>query len=288
MNVIFPGDELIFTIELEDPNYEFVSLLSIRFNGTIIRANVGDTIITTRDCGLNICIDFPFHAIRDVNDYVVEEVRFIKLNTEGSLSAIIDDDSSSSIRIDVYQSDVYPYVESSVEALNTLFEQITMYSNETLESIFNHENYPLNMLEIMSTRMIRIYNPTHYVLGDSSSESVSNTWFYPSIMDTFLNIDSNIQSFQQVSLFPGTDSELLHEIALNLNQIEQYFSHHEDHYHLYFGILDQRYTNIFAYFIGNDIYLSLDGEERLLYQMDKTTRFELYNTSDLNSELSFI
>ena len=285
LNFIFPGDTLLFTIELEDPNYEFVSLLSIRFNGNIIRANVGDTIITTRDCGLNICIDFPFIAMKDVLDYVVEDVRFVKLNTEGSLSAIIDDNSSSSIRVDVYSSDIYPYVESSVEALNTLFNEITMYSNEALEFILNDENYPSNMLDIIKTRMIRIYDPMYDVLGDARNSNglATNTWFYPSFLDTYLKVGDNITSFQQISLFPGTDSELLHSVAIDPSQVQQYFSHHEDYYHLYFGILDVRYANILAYSIGNDIYLSLDGEEILLYQMGRTTRFELYTFDNLDS-----
>ena len=91
--------------------------------------------------------------------------------------------------------------------------------------------------------------------------------------------------FPTHSLFLGLDSELLHSVAIDHNQVDHYFSHHEDYYHLYFGILDVRYANILAYSIGNDIYLSLDCEEILLYQMGRTTRFELYTFDNLDSAM---
>jgi len=54
LDYIFPEEILIFTVIIEDPNYEFVSLLSLNFNGEIIRANTDDSIVETRDCGENI------------------------------------------------------------------------------------------------------------------------------------------------------------------------------------------------------------------------------------------
>jgi hypothetical protein len=86
----------------------------------------------------------------------------------------------------VYQSKIYPYVKSFVEALNTFFIQITMYLDKELESILSYEDYPLNMLNIMITIMIKIYDKMYDVQNDATNAygSAFNTWFYSSFMDS--------------------------------------------------------------------------------------------------------
>ncbi len=127
INYIYPGDVLTFTVELEDPNYEFISLLSITFNDEIIRANVDDTIVSTRDCGELICIDFPFEVEQGVTEYQVQNVTFAKLNTDVGVSAIIDDTSNNVVTIDVYEEEVYPYVVESVNHLNDMMSILNFY-----------------------------------------------------------------------------------------------------------------------------------------------------------------
>jgi len=282
-NYIFPGDVLKFTIELEDPNFEFVSLLSIQFNNVAIRANVGDSIIKTRDCGLNICIDFPFTVLKDTTNYSVEDIRFVKVNTEGSTSAIIDNQSLNSVQIDVYQSDVYPYVESSIEVLNQFLRGLSFYSDEDLLNILNGDAYSDIMLNLIKGRLIRIYEPSFDVLGDANNINgvATNRWWYTSFMDDYLPINSGMSSYQQISLFAGTDFELIHLIVEDEIDFQEYFSSSFDYFHFYFGILDERYNEIIAYNIGNDIYISFDGDEILFYQMGRLTRFELYENEDL-------
>jgi hypothetical protein len=100
-------------------------------------------------------------------------------------------------------------------------------------------------------------------------------------MDDYLPINSGMSSYQQISLFAGTDFELIHLIVEDEIDFQEYFSSSFDYFHFYFGILDERYNEIIAYNIGNDIYISFDGDEILFYQMGRLTRFELYENEDL-------
>jgi hypothetical protein len=136
---IFPGDILTFTVELEDPNYEFISLLAIRFNGQTIRANSDDSIVTTRDCGPNICVDFPFEIQAEVTEYVVQEVKFAKLSSDSGVNAIIDSNSENAVIVDIYNEEILPYVERSVENLNNGISKLSYY--ETPE-LFNEDDRP--------------------------------------------------------------------------------------------------------------------------------------------------
>ena len=105
---IFPGDELIFTVEIEDPNFEIISFLAIVFNGNTIRANTADSIVASRDCGSNICLDFPFVIESGISEYKVTEVKFAKLSITEGVSAIIDNSSNNIITLEIYEGSTSP------------------------------------------------------------------------------------------------------------------------------------------------------------------------------------
>ncbi len=130
---VFPGDILTFTIELEDPNYEFISLLSIKINDKVIRANVSNAIFSTRDCGANICIDFPFEIDKDVSIYTIQEVKFAKLNNDLGVDAIIDRNSENKVTLDIYKEEVFPFVAEAVELLNQMVSNLSFYNAEEME-----------------------------------------------------------------------------------------------------------------------------------------------------------
>lgn len=277
-NFVFPGDVLNFTIELEDPNYEFVSLLSITFNDNIIRANVGDTIITTRDCGINICIDFPIVALKDVNVYTVSDLRFVMLNTEGAIQANIDSDSKNEIAIEVYSEDIFPYVVASVRILNNFLKDLKFYTNNEIEAIMNsNEDFQSNMYELIVKRTIKVINPDNDVFGTPNSEPYSeNKWFFPS-NNEFEAVFNTNSMFQRIEIFPGTDSEFMHSIFEPVTLDGSSFSEFRNgNYNIYFGLLDQRFNEITAFNVGNDIYLKFDGESRLFYSMGRLTKFEIF------------
>jgi hypothetical protein len=127
---IFPGDILTFTVKLEDPTFEFISLLAIKFNGVTIRANTNDSIVTTSDCGANICVNFPFEVSADVTEYTVEEVKFAKLSSESGINAIIDNQSQNSLVLDIYDELIFPNVQYSVDLLNNSVSELEFYTGD--------------------------------------------------------------------------------------------------------------------------------------------------------------
>ena len=155
---IFPGDELIFTVEIEDPNFEIISFLAIVFYGNTIRANTADSIVTSRDCGSNICLDFPFVIQSVINEYSVTEVKFAKLNNDG-VNAIIDNTSKNSILIDIYNEDIYPYVEESVKLLNNQIALLQFYSAEEYKILLNEVGFDTEYnRELLLRRNLMFYN----------------------------------------------------------------------------------------------------------------------------------
>lgn len=283
---IYPGDILTFTVELEDPNYEFLSILAIKFNGQTIRANSDDSIVSTRDCGANICVDFPFEVLSQVTEYVVEEVRFAKVSGESGISAIIDTNSANKVVIDVWESATHPYVEPAVATINEMLKQVDYFSLETLsEMLINSENRISHIESFFKSRTLKIINPERMYLADGT-----NAIQFESELDLLqlVNKDSygptDRPSVQLIEMFSGTDSYLLHWLFQGelFYVIDEYFSEYFGTYtlnvptNLYFGLLDESFANVFAYNQQNDIYLSINGVDQFLYQMGRETQIITY------------
>lgn len=252
---IFPGDILTFTVELEDPNFEFISLLSIKFNDRVIRANVDNSIVTTRDCGANICVDFPFEISADKTEYSVQEVKFAKLNSENGVSAIIDNQSVKTVLIDAYNDEIYPYVVSSVALLNELFN--TMEYNDLTATDFR--SLPIN--EAITKTYYRMLSIIY--LEDS-----------PSTQDGAYQIDGDMMYYHQ-PLYPHFDSDdsstwgtyLINGSLVNKNAGYPAYRFIIDAFHSSFQ------ANITASNEGNLIYINIKGEKYFLIEMGKRTRF---------------
>jgi hypothetical protein len=257
-NYMFPGDVLTFTIELEDPNFEFVSLLLIQFNGVVIRANIGDSIIQTRGCGLNICIDFPFTVLKDTSSYTVEDIRFVKVNTEGSISAIIDNQSVKTLELNVFKNEIYPYVLASVDVLNQHFQSIEYF--ETAE-----QWRALTILEqatVLHSRMLSIL-----FLENS-----------PSTIDGTFNIDDDqCYYYHSSTLIPYDSNDISTWTYFGINGS---ITLKNDGYPKYYFNIDALHisfmNNIYASNEGNKIYLNIKGTKYFLIEMGQRTQFIIF------------
>jgi len=129
INYIFPGDELAFTVEIEDPDFEFISLLSLKLNDQMIRANTTDAITSTRDCGLNICVDFPYPVSSGVTTYSLTELKFASLESDDPIDALIENDAVS-VSIEIWEDSVSPYVEDAVKLLNETLETLAIHNDD--------------------------------------------------------------------------------------------------------------------------------------------------------------
>ncbi len=288
---VFPGDILTFTVELEDPNFEFISLLAIKFNGQTIRANSDDSIVTTRDCGANICVDFPFEIQSGVTQYEVEEVKFAKLSSESGVNAIIDNRSLSKIILNnLWDEEIYPNVIENVNAINDFLTTLEYKTIDELISMFkNTDDYKSLIQEIIKSRTMKVYNPHYAVLGHPSFGT--NKIKFPSLLDStelFSNndftVDYNNFSIQLIEFFNGSDSEFISyfsniEPILDLD-FETYLGAYNlcpnCFYNIYFGMLDESFAGATAFNKGNDIYLMVNGQEIFLYQTYRYTYFISY------------
>lgn len=161
INYIFPGDELAFTVEIEDPDFEFISLLSLKLNDQIIRANTTDAITSTRDCGLNICVDFPYPVSSGVPTYSLTQLKFATLGSDVPVDALIENDTVS-VSIEIWEDPVSPYVEDAVKLLNETLELLAVHNDDDYETITTgYEAWVLNQLseeELESIYLISYYN----------------------------------------------------------------------------------------------------------------------------------
>lgn len=252
INYIYPGDVLTFTVELADPNYEFISLLSITFNDSIIRANVDDSIVSTRDCGEFICIDFPFEVEAGVSQYQIQDVTFAKLNTDVGVSAIIDDTSSNVVSIDVYDEELYPYVVESVQNLNEMIEILNFYQETddftaiTWNAIFQDWSRVLVIDDFNSAleyaQEINLSDPFDTSFGSASQ--------------TLGIIDNGVEK----------DDGLVEKT------------------HFYFNVYDTIYSEIYFYHIGNTIYVNIMDNDYLLIEMGQRTLIRTLNENDFYVE----
>lgn len=280
---IFPGDILTFTVELEDPNFEFISLLAIKFNGQTIRANSDDSIVTTRDCGANICVDFPFEIQSGVTQYEVEEVKFAKLSSESGVNAIIDNGSLSKIILNnLWDEEIYPNVTTSVNNINELINSLEFKDVNELISMFQEStDYKTLIQSLVKQRTLKIMNSSHDVIGDPNIGLSSRKINFPSALDSANivpgNFGSQNQTIQLIELFSGSDSEFVSYFSA-IEQIldydfEEYLGSYSSisYMNIYFGMLDNTFSDAVAFNKGNDIYLLLNEEELFLYRMGRDT-----------------
>ena len=267
---IFPGDILTFTVELEDPNFEFISLLSIKFNDQVIRANVDNSIVTTRDCGVNICVDFPFEVSIDVSEYSVQEVKFAKTNVDGGVSAIIDNDTINKVILSIYQDDIYPYVVSSVALLNEMISQMDFYSTSELKNIFSDfDTFQWVMVWYFENRVLFIENlntginqSNLYGINFGTIELKEGNDYGNDYNQYIQLITSNIFDSAQF----GDTQPIFTKPGAPIYQLVP------DIYTIFLGVYEDRYSDIYAHNIGNTVYLSINNVSYQLLVFDKLTR----------------
>lgn len=179
MSVVFPGDIITITVIIEDPDYEFVSLLSIQINDTIIRANTEDTIASTRDCGVNICVDIPYEVELGVYTYSVNALKFVKLGLTESVDAIIDN-TNNFIELAIHESSVSPYIEDAVVLLNEMYQSLIFYDNYSItessvwDSLYNESE---RRVIILNFDDVTFYENQVLPSGFSGLDMLSD-WFY--------------------------------------------------------------------------------------------------------------
>ena len=153
INYIFPGDDLAFTVEIEDPDFEFISLLSLKLNDQMIRANTTDAITSTRDCGLNICVDFPYPVTSGVTTYSLTELKFATLGSDDPIDALIENDAVS-VSIEIWEDPVSPYVVDAVNLLNEVYSSLTFYENPMIFDTNDETNEFFQNLFVQERRLI--------------------------------------------------------------------------------------------------------------------------------------
>jgi hypothetical protein len=258
-SIIFEGDILTFTVELEDPEIEFLSLLSVTFNDEIIRANTDDSIATTRNCGSNICIDFPFVAKKSILEYRVDSIKFAKLDGQTGINVIIDENSNNYVNISVYQGDIYPNVIISVNNLNQMIDRLTFYQEP---GVFTTDSWNNLLGGWDRTMIIEYLNSEKFNAG-----SVPND---PDIVDFF---QSNIGGVEQGIFINTGGSDRNGEMIYSPS--------------LYITYFDRIYANIYFFNIGNMIYVHILQDDYLLIEMDKRTLIRPVTTSDIISPLNY-
>jgi hypothetical protein len=255
--VFFPGDTLKYTIEIEDPNYEFVSLIAIRFNGVVIRGNVGDSIISTRDCGNNICVEFPFVLQEGKTTYTLEDLRFARIDSSSAISARIDENSQISIDISFYNETIFPFVGETIDKLNYLSQNATyLSSNNDYEENYLHEFYHYGFSyedTWIGTRQLVLFN---YQLNDPIERN------FGSFQSKLSNQDMYYERTNHIKLIQKQYGAYTVDGFINRSSIVL-------EYHL---ILDV-YQNTVFYNDGNDIYVTVADVNYLLFTMQNRSRF---------------
>lgn len=269
------GEEVVFTIELEDPNFEFISLLSIQFNSLLLRANTDDSIFNTRDCNQNICIDFPFIIEKSITTYTVDAVRFAKLNFEEGVNAIINESSNNSVTFDLFEGDEFPNVIRSVNAINTLIAMNPYKElNAIIEEITSANSHREFVKDLFYSRTLKLIT---YSVGEdpltNSYFELGNPIYFPTELDEVLGYN-----LQNIGFFHGSDYTFLFDLYNDDRlSIENDFSFlNNDTFHFYFGLLDDSFINSYAFNDGNTIYISVkDMEYKIRTMLHRDDRIEL-------------
>ena len=267
---IFPGDILTFTIELEDPNFEFISLLSIKFNDQIIRANVDNSIVTTRDCGANICVDFPFEISSDKSEYTVQEVKFAKLNSDAGVNAIIDNQSDRTVVLDIYKEEVAPYVLESVDTLNQMLIDLT-YVEQNME--VSSDEWNLLTTPETSGRLLFVTNYTDsehvFIKINGTGQIVYSE--NSVIEENFINVTGCGCGLGQSITITSAPYNYADSVTNELKYVDNALT-------FYFYFFESRYQETFFYNVGNEIYVNILGDEYLLFTLSKSMKIVTYDS----------
>lgn len=260
---IFPGDLLTFTVELEDPNFEFISLLSIKFNDQIIRANSDDSIFKTRDCGANICVDFQYEISADESEYSVQEVKFAKLNSDSGVNAIIDNQTSKTVILDIFKDEVSPYMSESLNLINEILSNLTFENPDFgLAKIVNDENfYQFKQFENYLAKSNSLYIVDYH--GEPLQERID--------LDGFRYIHYDVNSYigfidtDFFTIDDGWDYEIDTSVSNTILFLGIYSANYE-------------YLNIYAVNEGNKIYIQFEQNGTIirsiyLIELSMRTRF---------------
>ena len=258
---IFPGDILTFTIELEDPNFEFISLLSIKFNDQVIRANVDNSIVTTRDCGANICVDFPFEISADKSEYTVQEVKFAKLNSDSGVNAIIDNQSDRTIALEIYTNEIYPYVVESVQLLNDSIQNM-LFFNDGVSLTVDEENRMLNYRRFQIVNFSASVEPYFRLILNDNSYYSENDW-----NDIVFNWNTYTFDHWTYNGINGIQEQPQFIDILHYGMM--YGPNTPDDYPTELRILyfENEYKDMFFYNVGNSIYVDILGKEHFVIEI---------------------
>jgi hypothetical protein len=259
IDYIFPEETLIFTIIIEDPNYEFISLQSIVFNNETIRGNTDDAITETRDCGENICIDFPHIVKADIINYTVTQVKFTKANSETGF-AIINEDSLNTVTIEIYTNSIYPYVHESVNLLNTWIENMNYYNDNY---VFTNSEWEALWEDFFVTRTLKILNfedSINYATDDILNPDNTDVWMYAGA------------TYGIMGMLELTTST---KIFMHNGQSVSFAGPTLSNYYF-----EERYSDIYFYNIDNSIYANILGYEIFVIEMGKRTRFAYLEEAD--------
>ncbi len=270
-NYIFPGDELAFTVEIEDPNFEFISLLSLKLNDQMIRANTADAITSTRDCGVNICVDFPYPVSSGVTTYSLTELKFARLGSDDPIDAIIENDAVS-VSIEIWEDPVSPYVLDAVQILNESLNSWIFFNSEEYnfhlqaaqkrdlgEGLSDEEVLAANILS-EQTALRRKFLFTNFS-ESTISEYQDNPDFIPIDITT---IDSNFVENQYIEFFFQEVYDEETETVKYCILIEIF-------------IWEKAYLNIYFANKGNSLYLNVLDQEIFIIEFDLRTVVEEHN-----------
>jgi hypothetical protein len=264
---IFHGDILIFTIEIEDPNFEFISLLSVEFNNKIIRANVNDSIVKTSDCGLNICVNFPFQIDEKVSEYTVQSVKFAKLNNDSGVDAIIDNQSVTTKVLDIYNQEIYPYVLESVKTLNDAIQNMTFYKDG---DSFSVDEFNLLYGRDTSRRVFYVSGFNNNIREFDKVIIKSGVYDNQDFNESVTTDDWNLNI--------GKESTRVRQ-AIYVYQNTNYFEEDIFAYTITFFYYEEQYKQIFFYNLGNSIYVNILGSEHFVLEISKGMKINLYEAN---------
>lgn len=259
IDYIFPEEVLIFTIIIEDPNFEFISLQSIVFNEETIRANTDDSITETRDCGENICIDFPYTVEAEVSTYTVSQVKFTKTNSETGF-AIIDESSLNSVTLEIYTDTIYPYVSESVALLNSWVEDMIYYNDG---DTFTNTEWDELWDDFFVSRTLKILNfedSPNFATDDILNPDNTDAWMYANATYGILGM-LEINPTIKICMHNGES------VVISVPTFSNYY-------------FEQRYEEIYFYNIDNSIYVNILGYDVFVIEMGKRTKFAYLEASD--------
>lgn len=252
INYIFPGDELAFTVEIEDPDFEFISLLSLKLNDQMIRANTTDAITSTRDCGLNICVDFPYPVSSGVTTYSLTELKFATLGSDDPIDALIENDAVS-VSIEIWEDPVSPYVVDAVNLLNEVYSSLTFYENPMIFETNEEANELIQNLFFQERRLIIlnfdgsiIINSQIFKNGKSENDLSEDDyfWIYYGLTEDGDYVGGSGMS-QQINVelagfnFEKDGKEVIVEFP-----------------NIYLGLITKEFKDVYFSNIGNTIYVN--------------------------------